>query len=373
MYFLRRIYNWLYERKTPHLKIGKALAAATILNLFFGVSFYFAERSVQKGLTLLDAVWWAMVTMTTVGYGDFSAVTWTGRFLISYPCMILGIGIIGYLIGVVAEIMLDRMSRKRKGLMNITDKNHIIICNCPAIQKVLLLVKEIRANSEHAGKPCVVVTNKFDEMPEEFKTSHIQFLKGDPTREEILIKANISECAGVFILADDPKRMTSDEKTFAAGTIIEMIKKEKDLSFKVVVELVSRENMKMMRRSNVDGIVTPDGITDCLMVQEFVSPGVHGIIQQIISNTVGSQFYILETKLQGHKVSDIQIAVLEHPNNMQVIGIVKKGKQTLNPPKTMEIEKGDKLIMLAESAEDFESVERDVLGKGGSAAPGMQS
>lgn len=351
------------ELGIPQVKIYKALAAAIILNLLFGIGFYFAERDIQDGLTLLDSIWWAMVTMTTVGYGDYSAGTPVGRFLISYPCMVLGIGIIGYLVGALAESMLERISKKRKGLMNITDKNHIIICNCPAIQKLLLLVKEIRANREYADRHFVVISDRFNEMPEEFKAHHIQFVKGDPTREDILMKANICSAAGVFILAEDPQNTTSDEKTFAVGTIIEMLKKENNLSLKVVVELISKENMKMMRRSNVDGIVTPDGITDCLMAQEFVSPGVHDIVHQIISNTVGSQFYVFDTRLQGRKVLDIQVAVLEHPANLQVIGIIKQEKQILNPPKTMMIEEGDKLIMLAESAEDFKSIEKDILAK----------
>jgi len=334
------------------------------LNLCFGAGFYFAENGVQEGLSLWDSIWWAMVTMTTVGYGDIAAKTWTGRFLISYPCMIIGIGIIGYLIGAVAESVFEKISRKRQGLMNITDKNHLIICNCPAIEKVLLLVTEIRASSSYRGCSCVVITERFDEIPDEFRAADIKFLKGSPRREEILMKANIQACAGVFIMAEDPKNSTSDEKTFAVGTIIEMLKKENDLSFKVVAELVSRENMKMMTRSKIDGIVTPDGITDCLMVQEFLSPGVHDIVQQIISNMVGSQFYILDTTLQGFMVSDIQVAALKHPASMQVIGIVKNGKQTLNPPKNMKIGAGDKLIMLAESADDFKSVEKDVLASG---------
>jgi len=77
--------------------------------------------------------------------------------------------------------------------------------------------------------------------------------------------------------------------------------------------------------------------------------------------TIGNQIYIFETRLRNHKVSDIQVAVLKHPASMQVIGIVKQEKQMLNPPKNMLIEKGDKLIMLAESAEDFRSIEDDVL------------
>ena len=117
----------------------------------------------------------------------------------------------------------------------------------------------------------------------------------------------------------------------------------------------------MMKRSNVDGIVSPDGITDCLMVQEFLSPGVHEIVHQIISNMVGSQFYILETELKGFRVTDIQAAVLKHPVSMQVIGVVRDGEQKLNPPGDMMIEDGDRLIILAQSSDDFKVVEKDVL------------
>jgi len=363
MYLFRRLYKWLSKGRIPQVNIFKALGAAFILNLLFGIAFYLAEHSIQDKLTLWDSIWWAMVTMTTVGYGDYSAGTWAGRFLISYPCMVLGIGIIGYLIGSVAESMLERVSKKRRGLMSISDKNHIVICNCPAIRKVILLVAEIRANPEYGDRSFVVISDGFEEVPEEFKALRIKFVKGDPTREDILMKANICSCAGVFILAKDPNSATSDEKTFAVGTIIEMLKREQNLHLKVVVELVSKDNLKMLKRSNVDGIVTPDGITDCLMAQEFVSPGVHDIIQQIISNTVGSQFYIFNTRLQGYKVFDIQVAVLEHLANLQVIGIIKQGEQILNPAKTMMIEKGDKLIMLAESAKDFQSIEEDILKK----------
>jgi len=46
-------------------------------------------------MSFSDALWWSFVTTTTVGYGDLSPVSGTGRFIASL-LMIVGIGLISY-------------------------------------------------------------------------------------------------------------------------------------------------------------------------------------------------------------------------------------------------------------------------------------
>jgi voltage-gated potassium channel len=52
-----------------------------------------------------DALWWALVTITTVGYGDFFPVTTLGRFTAAFV-MLSGVGIIGALASILASILL---------------------------------------------------------------------------------------------------------------------------------------------------------------------------------------------------------------------------------------------------------------------------
>ncbi|MBT3226720.1 MAG: hypothetical protein HN580_19750 [Deltaproteobacteria bacterium] len=339
----------------------KTVFLVVFLNLMFGVLFFMAERQAQPDLTLTDSIWWAVVTMTTVGYGDVSAVTPVGRFVISYLCMFLGIGLIGYLIGFLAEHILRNMSKTRRGLVKIMDKDHLIICTFPGENKIIEVVKELKAAPQYKDCAIVLITDELEELPENLKNLKIQFVKGVPTDEDILFKANILGCQGVIILADQTNSQSSDERSFAIGMIIELIEKKHQKHIKTIVEVASRKNLKLIQRSEVDGLISNDGITSRMLVQEFLYPGIHDIFQQLLSNFKGSQFYIFPTRLIGRKVIDLQTEILRHPANIQIIGIIKEQEKILNPPRSMQIEEGDQLILLAENLADFNQIEESLL------------
>lgn len=337
------------------------LAWSLLLNLLFGVAFYFAERNVREGLTLVDSIWWSMVTMTTVGYGDFYAQTLVGRFLISYPCMILGIGIIGYLVGLVANWLIDMASKKRKGEMDITFKDHIIICNYPSKEKILTIARELHGVLRLKKARLVLVTESIDELPKALTENKIHFVQGNPTIEDVLFQANVLHCAGVIVLAENPADPRSDERTYTIGSIIEHISVEKRQPIKTIVELVGNRSVRNLERAAVDGMISGEDLIGCLLVQEFLNPGVNRVINQMISNTVGSQLYIHETRLTDYSIHSLQMGVLRHEANIQVIGIIQEGGQVLNPPKDLKIKQGDQLIVLAENLHDLGKIEADIL------------
>lgn len=131
---MKRVFR---HSRRPTFRVGLGLLAAAALNLAFGLAFFFAEKEVSLNLTLADSIWWSMVTMTTVGYGDFYPQTWIGRYLVAYPCFLLGIGLIGYLLGTIVDAVVESISRKKKGLGKMRTKNHLVICHCPSTAKIL--------------------------------------------------------------------------------------------------------------------------------------------------------------------------------------------------------------------------------------------
>ena len=119
--------------------------------------------------------------------------------------------------------------------------------------------------------------------------------------------------------------------------------------------------MGFMRKSGVDSMISADGVNGCLLVQEFLNEGVGDVFAQLLTNAVGSQFHIMDTRLAGFRVRDIQHAALDHETDLQVIGLIHQGEKTLNPKQSRLIEEGDRVIVLAENAEAFQTVEDHVL------------
>ena len=79
-------------------RLRTILGALIFFVLLFGYIFYLTEDDVK---TFGDGIWWALVTVTTVGYGDITPATTLGRFVAS-ALMFLGLGLIATVTAIVS-------------------------------------------------------------------------------------------------------------------------------------------------------------------------------------------------------------------------------------------------------------------------------
>jgi voltage-gated potassium channel len=91
------------------------LVLASLIIILGGIGVYLAEHKHQGAniTTLGDAFWWAIVTITTVGYGEYFPLTLAGR-LIALAVMFSGIGIVVVIVGIISQRRIQSLESRLK-------------------------------------------------------------------------------------------------------------------------------------------------------------------------------------------------------------------------------------------------------------------
>lgn len=91
------------------------ISTVTLLTVFCGSFFFFVFESETNQFvdTFFDAVWWSVVTLTSLGYGDIYPVTTEGR-VVGMFLMFFGIILIGVIAGSVTRHYFEVRSQKRE-------------------------------------------------------------------------------------------------------------------------------------------------------------------------------------------------------------------------------------------------------------------
>ena len=90
-----------------HRNLALLLVAWAAVMVICSLAMYAAEHGVNAAVdSPLDALWWGIVTLTTVGYGDVTPVTGEGRLAASI-LMLLGIGLFSAITAIVTSFLLN--------------------------------------------------------------------------------------------------------------------------------------------------------------------------------------------------------------------------------------------------------------------------
>lgn len=114
-----------YGRAVQRLRTAFALAkedlvlffAASLLMLYVSaVGIYYFERSAQPEVfaSVFHSLWWAVATLTTVGYGDVYPVTAGGK-MFTFVVLMVGLGIVAVPTGLIASALSEARRQERDG------------------------------------------------------------------------------------------------------------------------------------------------------------------------------------------------------------------------------------------------------------------
>ena len=234
--------------------------------------------------------WWAIVTMTTVGYGDFSPETPEGRMFAVF-IMFAGITLVSLLTASISSIFVAQKIREGKGLEKLNLSDHFILCGWNS--NANKIINSIQLLNHNQRKIDLVLINDLSEeeitqLKTRFSKIKIHFVSGDFAQEETLHRASIVDSDTVIIIPNnlDNDQNSHDEKTIFTTLTIKSI----DASIRVVAYLLDRENLTHIKRAEADEVVVSDDFSLNILASHVIDPGVPQLSSQLINTSSDSRF-----------------------------------------------------------------------------------
>ncbi|MET7768648.1 ion channel [Nocardia sp. NPDC005366] len=145
----------LNRNTTTRARLAVFVGASSILVLVLcSLAFFDAEYGAvdSKIHNFGDALWWSMVSVTTVGYGDVYPVTTEGR-LISLILMTLGIGLISFAIGTTTSWVMDQLKNVEANVESTDREITVLVTEIRALRDEVAALRSATAASKAADVP----------------------------------------------------------------------------------------------------------------------------------------------------------------------------------------------------------------------------
>ena len=188
------------------------------------------------------------------------------------------------------------------------------------------------------------VDDNIDELPTQLKSDTVHFVKGNPSHDDVLKRANINHCSSVIIQALTETPEHSDNANLRVVLMIETINPD----IYTVVECIDPKNEIFFRRANCDSVVCLAALSGQILVHEMQDPGVSSIIAELTSHECGKQFYLVSFDHKDNKIYE-DIKNLFLGKNSFTLGIRRKNENLLLPPPNTPLMSEDRAIVIADT------------------------
>jgi voltage-gated potassium channel len=312
---------------------------ATILVVLLGtVGGYLAESAVNNSFRNLgDSLWWTIVTMTTVGYGDIIPITVAGK-IIGGICMIGGPILMVSAVGSIGASLYNRWTKGVKGMGQVKSMGHIVICGWN--KQAIDIIDQLR-ESELRDRSITIIDDKIDSKP--IDDARISFVRGNASELSTLNRANIMQADFAIVLADD-NTPTADQKTVLTVLAIE----KSNPPIISCAELNDANNEEHLVRAGCNVVINASSLASRLLAMSLQNPAVNNIIKELVSQE-GNEIYRVSIPRQyvGHPFVDT-MPDMKKLHGITVIGVERDGESLINPAANLSLQDSDLLLVISE-------------------------
>lgn len=330
------VQHWIAKFLRLHVLL-RILMLASLIMIIFGYIIHLIEPT--NFPTVFDGIWWAVVTASTIGYGDLVPETFAGR-ITGIVLMLVGIAIVSSYFVSLAAAAVTMQAAYIEGKLNFKGNQHMIIIGWNERSKEMIA----SIYKKDPLKKVVLIDETLDEMPAEYKNVH--FIKGPANQDEVLKKANIHVAQWVVITADQHKN-----ELFADMNTITMLLAIKGMNPKIrcIAEILTSAQVENARRAGADEIIQSNILASSLILNSLSSPSTMASMIDLISHSDNQKLLTSEpfkNDMVGKSFNEAYIHFFN--KNIMLVGIKRGEKSLINPSHNYVIKKDDLAIIITE-------------------------
>ena len=326
-------YKRLYIGGEQSLRRKLALRALLVIALFAAVVvIFFIDRdglvdNTDHHVSLVDVVYFSIITVTTVGYGDIIPVTPQARLVDALIVTPIRLFIWLIFLGTAYQLVVQRIVEGvRMRVMESRLSDHVVICGFGHAGRSAAEELQLR------GLPPaqIVVVDSAQARVEEVAEAGYVGLHGDATREDILKHAKIHTAQAALVATG------RDDTT----VLVVLTLRSLCPHVRIVASVREPENEKLVRQSGADATVLPERIGGVLMADSLATSALANYVADLIS--VAGRVALVEREAGPE---DVGRTPRDVPDGL-LLRILRKDRVIGFWEPDARVEAGDRLVLI---------------------------
>ena len=236
-------------------------AASVVFALVFGiVGSHLLRREFSGIATWTDAVYFTVVTYSTLGYGDILPQTDNAKL---FTICMVGIGL-GSFVTALTVLIGPMIEQRIKGVFTAMSRfqrtiNHVVICGYTSVTESI--VDELRERQV----PFAIIEQR-DDVHAMLQGTGVDTLHGDPTERHTLEQANLPNAAAVIAATD-----SDATNTLIAITARDLRARSEMSQFRIIARAEDEENIEKLRQVGADEVISPSTLGGRMMASQALA------------------------------------------------------------------------------------------------------
>ncbi|WP_097253474.1 TrkA family potassium uptake protein [Streptomyces sp. Ag109_G2-15] len=254
------------------LLMALAVLIATALIVYADHEGY--NDNADGSVDLLDAFYYATVTLSTTGYGDITPVSDGARLTNIFVITPLRVLFLIILVGTTLEVLTERTREEwRLNRWRSTLRDHTVVVGFGT--KGRSAVQTVCATG--LKKEQVVVVDPSSKVIDAATSEGFAGVIGDATRSEVLRRAEVHRARQIIIA---PQRDDT-------AVLVTLTARQLNRSAKIVAAVREEENAPLLKQSGADAVITSSGAAGRLLGLSVLSPAAGMVMEDLIQQGSG--------------------------------------------------------------------------------------